>query len=63
MKAIELKKVSLSDMQNVRTLCEDIECCSQVMSVIEQIKEANSDAIIAETKIYYSIFFSWIFEI
>ena len=33
------------------------------MSVIEQIKEANSDAIIAETKIYYSIFFSWIFEI
>ena len=30
--AIELKKVSLSDMQNLRTVCCDIECGGQVLS-------------------------------
>ena len=32
MKAIELEKVSLSNMQNLRTVCEHIDCRSQIFS-------------------------------
>ena len=53
----------VSYMESLRIVCWDIEYRSQVFSALQRgSKEANSDAIISETEMIFSICF-WIFEL